>query len=65
MRKKEKTGQKIYSLAIETAVEAGSFALFRNGEPVDGIVGSGVVSRSADALFEIKIFSRKTVRQQI
>ncbi len=54
LKNKEKTTEKIYSLAIETAVEAGSLALYRDGEPVDGLVGAGVVSRSADALSEIK-----------
>lgn len=44
-----------YTLAIETAVEAGSFALFRKGILIDEILGAGVKSRSENVLPQIKL----------
>lgn len=41
-------------LAIETAVEAGSLALFRDGAPIGGWVGGGNSSRSEEVLAAIK-----------
>ncbi len=50
----EKLTRKKYSLSVETAVEAGSLALFRDGAPVDGWVGEGSASRGEEILYAIK-----------
>lgn len=46
-------------LAIETAVEGGSFALFYENRKIDGWVGSREVSKSEDVLSEIERILQK------
>lgn len=50
----EKSNKKKYSLAVETAVEGGSLALFENGAFVDGWVCEGTTARGEEILIAIK-----------
>ncbi len=61
---KLQAAKKSVILSVETAVEGGSLALFKDGAPVDGWVGTGVVSRSEDVLGEIKNLLEKNALEK-